>query len=71
MDTATRRIQTFRGLSPSDEELTDHDIVEVDGEPPPVPRISMTCLAATVTSYSIVAPRGRSERRPITLRLVG
>jgi hypothetical protein len=65
------RIATLRGLSPSDDELTDQDIVEVDGEPPPVSRVSMTCLAATATTYVIVAPRTRSERRRETLRHAG
>lgn len=40
------RVSTLRGLGPNPDELTEDDIVEVDGEKPPVSRVSMTCLAA-------------------------
>jgi hypothetical protein len=69
--TKPARIVTLRGLNPSDEEVTDRDIVEVDGEPPPVSRVSVTCLAATTTSYAIVFPKGSSGRRRDTLRRAG
>lgn len=40
------RISTLRGLGPNPDEVSDDDIMEVDGEAPPVSRVSMTCLSA-------------------------
>ena len=39
------RVSTLRGLGPNPDELTDEDIMEVDGESPPMSRVSMTCIA--------------------------
>ncbi len=41
MTKSGRRISTIRGLGPDPEEVTDDDIVEVDGEAPPVSRVTM------------------------------
>lgn len=69
------RIRTIRGLAPSDDEVTDDDILEVDGEAAPSSRVGRSVPPVSVPApckkgtrysmrYSMVAPR----RRPSTLR---
>jgi len=71
---AIARIQTFRGLAPNADQITEDDILEVDGAPPAsmrrpsaitVPPPSGKRYLQT-TRYSMIAPRRRR-----TLRLIG
>lgn len=74
--TAIARIRTLRGLAPNEDQLTDDDIVEVDGEAPLStlrPRGPITVPPPSgkrylrTTRYSLVAARAT---KPTTLRLV-
>lgn len=69
------RIRTIRGLAPSSDEISDDEILEIDGEAPPASGVTRSRIVAPVTNgtryvpntrYSLVVPR--PGRR--TLRLV-
>lgn len=69
------RIRTIRGLAPSADEISDDEILEIDGEMPPASGVARSPIVAPPTNrtryvpntrYSLIVPR--PGRR--TLRLV-
>lgn len=52
------RTPTIRGIGPAEDEISDFDIVEVDGEMPAVPRVSVS-----VPPPSRPVPRETSSSR--------